>query len=312
MVAFIDEHRDEHGVEPICEVLQIAPSTYWRHKQLEREPQLRSVRAVRHEELTAKIVKVHAENYDVYGYRKVHAELARQGITVGEDQVRTLMTRAGLKGATRGRAWTTTTDSSGSSSKPPDLVDRDFAAPAPNRLWVCDFTYVATWLGFVYVAFVIDAFADRIVGWRVKTTKDTALVLDALDQAIWQRLSPAGADGQLIAHSDAGSQYLSFAYSTHLEDHDIAPSVGSVGDAYDNALCETIIGLFKTEVVKRRGPWRNVDDVEYAVLEWVDWFNHRRLMSTLDYRPPAEVEDDYYRHTVPAESPTGLNPQALR
>ena len=171
---------------------------------------------------------------------------------------------------------------------------------------------MATWLGFVYVAFVIDAFADRIVGWRVKTTKDTALVLDALDQAIWQRLPTAGADGGLIAHSDAGSQYLSFAYSVHLEEHDIAPSVGSVGDAYDNALCETIIGLFKTELVKRRGPWRNVDDVEYAVLEWVDWFNHRRLMSTLDYRPPAEVEADYYRHTAPAESPAGLNPQALR
>jgi putative transposase len=312
IVAFIDEHRDEHGVEPMCQVLDIAPSTYWRHKQLERHPELRSPRAVRHDELTDAIVRIHADNYGVYGYRKIHAALAREGIKVGEDQVRRLMARAGLQGVVRGRAWTITTRSTPGAPRAVDLVERQFRAPAPNRLWVSDFTYVATWTGWTYVAFVIDAFADRIVGWRVKTTKDTGLALDALEQAVHSRLPAEGAGGELIAHADAGSQYLSIAYGEHLAAAQILPSIGSVGDAFDNALAETIIGLFKTEVIKRLGPWRNADAVEYAVLEWVDWFNHRRLLGPLGYIPPAEAEVDHYRANAPADTPAGLTPQALR
>ncbi len=296
----------------MCRVLDIAPSTYWRHKQLQRQPELRSERATRHAELTDRIVQVHADNYGVYGYRKVHAALRREGVDVGRDQVARLMAQAGLEGVTRGRAWTHTTESDPDAARPVDLVDRQFRAPAPNRLWVCDFTYVATWAGFAYVAFVVDTFADRIVGWRVKTVRDAGLVLDALDQAIWARLPAAGADGDLIAHSDAGGQYLSIAYTEQLAQHDIAPSIGSIGDAYDNALMETIIGLFKTEVIKRLGPWRTADQVEYAVLEWVDWFNHRRLLGPLGYIPPAEAEADYYRLNAPVEAPAGLNRQALR
>lgn len=312
IVAFIDEHRDQHGVEPMCQVLDIAPSTYWRHKQLQREPQLRSARARRHERLTEAIKRVHADNYGVYGYRKVHAALAREGIRAGEDQVRALMNRAGLQGAVRGRAWTITTTSDPGAPRAVDRVERQFRAPAPNRLWVSDFTYVATWTGWVYVAFVVDAFADRIVGWRVKTTKDTGLVLDALEQAVWSRLPATGADQKLIAHSDAGSQYLSISYGEHLADAQILPSVGSIGDAFDNALVETVIGLFKTEVIKRLGPWRTADAVEYAVLEWVDWFNHRRLLGPLGYIPPAEAEADYYRANAPAEPPAGLTTEGLR
>lgn len=311
-MAFIDERRDEHGVEPMCQVLDIAPSTYWRHKQLARHPERRSDRARRHEGLTEAMVRIHADNYGVYGYRKVHAALAREGSVVGLDQVRRLMARRGLAGAVRGRAWTTTTTPNPGAPRAADLVERRFRAPAPNKLWVSDFTYVATWSGWAYVAFVIDAFADRIVGWRVKTTKDTGLVLDALEQAIWSRLPPDGAGGHLIAHADAGSQYLSIAYGQHLADADILPSVGSVGDAFDNALAETIIGLFKTEVIKRRGPWRTPDAVEYAVLEWVDWFNHRRLLGPLGYKPPAEAEHDHYRTATPTGPTVGLTTTALR
>lgn len=315
MVTFIDEHRDEHGVEPICEQLPIAPSTYYKHKAEQADPESRSARAKRHEALAARVLQVWVDNYEVYGYRKVHAQLRRDGEAVSHGTVELLMRQLGIRGATRGRAWTTTTRSGGDGERPDDLVDRQFDVDAPDRLWVCDFTYVATWAGFVYVAFVVDAFANRIVGWRVMSRMTADLPLDALEQAIVARLPAEGADGQLVAHSDAGSQYLAMRYGQRLIDEDILPSVGSVGDAYDNALVESIIGLFKTEVIRRRGPWRTIDDVEFAVLEWVDWFNHRRLMAGPDgYSTPAEREDAYvpnHPDRTPAGTPK-LKPEALR
>lgn len=310
MVAFIDEHRDEHGVEPLCRFLQIAPSTYWRHMQLARQPERRSSRAIRDEHLKAEIVRVHTDNYGVYGVRKVWAQLNREGLGVGRCTVERLMRDLGLAGAVRGRAWITTTRPCGDADRPVDLVDRDFAAARPNELWVCDFTYVASWAGFVYVAFVIDAYARRIVGWRAARRMTADLVLDALDQAIYDRLPDP--TGKLVAHSDAGSQYLSIRYAERLADNDIDASVGSVGDAYDNALVESVIGLFKTEVVRRRGPWRNLDDVEYATLEWVDWFNRRRLFGRLGNIPPAEAEQDFYRLNPPTETTEQLRTEALR
>ena len=308
MVAFIDEHRDEHGIEPICEMLPIAPSTYYEHKAAQADPGRRSDRARRDEQLKVEIARVFAANYEVYGHRKIWAQLRREGIEVARCTVQRLMREMGLHGAVRGRAWKTTTRP-GTAPAPPDLVDRRFTVDAPNRLWVSDLTYVATWRGFVYVAFIIDAFARRIVGWRVSTSLRTDLALDALEQSIHDRL-PEGAE-QLVHHSDRGGQYLAIRYTERLAEAGIEPSVGSVGDSYDNALAESVIGLFKTEVIRRRGPWRNIDDVEFAVLEWVDWFNHRRLFEPIGMIPPAEHEDNYYRQIASAEAPT-ISPTSLR
>jgi putative transposase len=293
MVAFIDEQRPAYGVESICQVLPIAPSTYFRHKGQQTDPTRRSKRARRDDELRVAIQRVWDENHQVYGPRKVWRQLRREGIEVARCRVRRLMRQMGLAGAVRGRAWITTTRADDQAVRPPDLVDRQFTATGPNQLWVADFTYVATWRGFVYTAFVIDVFARRIVGWRVSASLRTDFVLDALEQAICDRCphAPAG----LIHHSDRGTQYVSMRYTDRLADANIAPSVGSRGDSYDNALAESVIGLYKTEVIHRRGPWRSLEAVEFATLEWVDWFNNRRLLEPIGYVPPAEFEERYYQ-----------------
>ena len=292
MVGFLDQHRAQYGVEPICAVLPIAPSTYFRHKAQQQDPATRSARARRDDDLRAAIQRVWDEHEQVYGPRKVWKQLRRDGIRVARCTVERLMRAMGVRGAVRGRAWITTTRADGVADRPADLVERRFTATRPNQLWVADFTYVATWRGFVYVAFVIDVFARRIVGWRVSASLRTDFVLDALEQAIYDR---RGADvTDLVHHSDRGSQYLSMRYSDRLTDADIAPSVGSRGDSYDNALAESIIGLFKTEVIHRKGPWRHLESVEFATLTWVDWFNTRRLLEPIGYVPPAEYEAQYY------------------
>jgi putative transposase len=291
-VRLIDEHRERYGVEPMCAVLPMAPSTYFRHKTLAAHPERRSARAQRDEALQAVIQRIWDDNYQVYGPRKVWKELRREGRRVARCTVERLMRTLGLRGAVRGRAWVMTTTPETPAMPMPDLVDRDFTVTAPNQLWVADFTYVATWAGFVYVAFVIDAFARRIVGWRVSASMWTEVVLDALEQAVYDRAG-AGLDG-LVHHSDRGTQSLSMRYTHRLLDAGIAPSVGSTGDAYDNALAETVIGLFKTEVIQRRGPWRSLEMVEFAVLAWVHWFNTGRLLEPLGYVPPAEYEERYY------------------
>jgi len=252
MVGFIDAHRDEHGVEPICRQLEIAPSTYYAHKAQQADPTRRSDRARRDEQLAVEIERVFDNNYQVYGYRKVHQQLCRDGFSVARCTVQRLMRQLELQGAVRGRAWKTTTNVDRTAPPPPDLVDRNFVANAPNMLWVSDLTYVATWQGFVYVAFVIDAYARRIVGWRVSTSLCAELALDALEQAIHDRLDPDITSGELVHHSDRGVQYLAIRYTERLAEAGIEPSVGSVGDSYDNALAETVIGLFKTEVIRRR------------------------------------------------------------
>jgi transposase InsO family protein len=292
MVAFIDEHKDRYGVEPICRVLPIAPSTYFRHRLLDRDPSRRAVRAVSDEVLRAIIRQIWTENQCVYGPRKVWKQMGREGLRVARCRVRRLMRAMGLVGASRGRAWTTTTQSQPESPRPSDLVDRHFVATRPNQLWVADFTYVATWRGFVYVAFVIDVFARRIVGWRVSSSLATDFVLDALEQAIYDRCGSTPT--ALVHHSDRGTQYLSMRYTDRLAEAGIAPSVGSRGDSYDNAMAESIIGLFKTEVIQRKGPWRHLEAVEFATLDWVDWFNHRRLLEPIGYVPPAEYEAQYH------------------
>jgi transposase InsO family protein len=292
MVRFIDDHRATYGVEPICTMLPIAPSTYFLHHARHLDPTQRSARAHRDDELRIAIQRVWDANWQVYGPRKVWQQLGREDVEVARCTVERLMGAMGLAGAVRGRAWTTTTDSASAAVRPADLVARDFSATRPNQLWVSDFTYVATWLGFVYVAFVVDVFSRRIVGWRVSASLRTDFVLDALEQAVCAR-GAAGVGG-LVHHSDQGTQYLSMRYTNRLVDAGIAPSVGSVGDAYDNALAESVIGLFKTEVIRRQGPWRTLEMVEFAVLAWVDWFNTRRLLEPIGYVPPAEFEARYY------------------
>ena len=278
MVQFIDDHRDAYGVESICTVVPIAPSTYFWHKARHADPTRRSARVQRDDEWRREIQRVWDDNQQVYGPRKVWRQLRREGHRVARCTVGRLMRAMGLRGAVRGRAWVTTTQADRGADRPGDLVDRHVVATQPNQLWVSDFTYVATWRGFVYVAFVIDVFARRIVGWRVSTSLRTDFVLDALEQAIYDRRGDGA--GDLVHHSDRGTQYLSMRYTERLADAGIALSVGSRGDAYDNALAETIIGLFKTEVIRRRGPWRHIDAVEFATLAWVDWFNTRRLVDT--------------------------------
>jgi transposase InsO family protein len=308
MIAFIDNHRDAYGVEPIARVLPIAPSTYYQHKAEQRDPGLRSARAHRDEILRGEIARVFDANYRVYGVHKVWRQLNREGITVARCTVRRLMRELGLRGATRGRAFKTTTVA-GAGPRPADLVERDFVVSAPNRLWVADLTYVATWSGFTYVAFVIDAYSRRIVGWRASRSLRTDLALDALEQAIWDRLDQPVSG--LIHHSDMGSQYLAVRYTERLAEAGIEPSVGSVGDSYDNSLAETVIGLFKTEVIRMQGPWRGLDDVEYATLEWVHWFNTTRLFGPIGDIPPAEHEANHYRQQSPAEA-AGLTSTRLR
>jgi transposase InsO family protein len=292
MVAYIDAHRDRFGVEPICNVLPIAPSTYFRHKVEQRDPTRRSARAQRDEVLQAIIRRIYRENRSVYGPRKIWKQMGREGLREARCRVRRLMRTMGRAGAVRGRAWTTTTHAGLEADRPLDRVDRHFAATRPNQLWVSDFTYVATWRGFVYVAFVIDVFARRIVGWRVSSSLATDFVLDALEQAIYDWCGDAP-DG-LVHHSDRGTQYLSMRYTDRLGDGGIAPWVGSRGDSYDNALAESVIGLFKTEVIRRLGPWRHLEAVEFATLDWVDWFNTRRLLEPIGYVPPAEYKARYY------------------
>ena len=294
---FIDAHRDAYGVEPICRVLPIASSTYRAHARRMADPALLSDRAKRDAELRPDIRRVWAENFEVYGARKVWRQLNREGLEVARCTVERLMAEMGLAGAVRGKTVKTTRPDPAAPC-PRDRVNRQFHAPKPNALWLSDFTYVATWTGFVYVAFVVDAFARRIVGWRVARSMRAELVLDALEQALHDR-RPAENAG-LVHHSDRGSQYLSIRYTERLADVAIEPSVGSVGDSYDNALAETVIGLFKTEVFRRRGPWRGIDAVEFATLEWVDWFNNRRLLEPIGNIPPAEAEQRYHAQTKDA------------
>ena len=292
MVAFIDDHRQTYGVEPICSVLPIAPSTYYACKAREADPALCSARARRDEKLSQEIQRVWNDNQKVYGVRKVWRQLVREGYDVARCTVARLMKEIGLRGAVRGRrAKTTIPDEA--ADRPQDLVERKFTADRPNRLWVSDLTYVATWRGFVYVAFVIDVFSRRIVGWRVSNSLKTGLALDALEQALWERDE---ADRErLIHHSDRGVQYVSIRYTERLAEADIEPSVGSKGDSYDNALAESVIGLYKTEVIRQREPWRGLEDVEFATLEWVHWYNHERLLEPIGYLPPAEYEKNFYR-----------------
>ena len=291
MIAFIDDHRGEHGVEPICAVLPIAPSTYHSHAARRADPSLLPRRATRDAGLMPLIARVFEENFEVYGVRKVWRQLQREGQEVARCTIERLMQSMGLQGVIRGKPVKTTI-SDKAAPCPLDHVNRQFQAPRPNALWVSDFTYVATWAGFVYVAFVIDTYARRIVGWRVSRTAHASFVLDALDQALHER-RPIHRAG-LVHHSDRGSQYVSIKYTERLAEAGIEPSVGSVGDSYDNALAETINGLYKAELIHRRGPWRSFEAVEFATLEWVDWFNHRRLLEPIGNIPPAEAEDRYY------------------
>jgi transposase InsO family protein len=298
MIAFIDDHRQTHGIEPICKVLPIAPSTYHDHAAKRADPSKLSARARRDGALKGEVRRVFEENFHVYGARKVWRQLKREGKDVARCTVARLMKAMGLQGAIRGKPIRTTHQDKAVPC-PLDRVNREFKAPAPNVLWVSDFTYVSTWTGFVYVAFVIDVYARRIVGWRASRTAHASFVLDALEQAIHDRRPVRGAG--LVHHSDRGSQYLSIKYTERLKEAGVEPSVGSVGDSYDNALAETINGLYKAEVIHRRGPWRSFESVEFATLEWVDWFNNRRLLEPIGSIPPAEAELRYYAMTNKAD-----------
>jgi len=303
MVQFIDEHRTVYGVEPICAVLPIAPSTYYEHRARSLDPEKRSGREKRDERLRIEVQRVWDENFGVYGAEKVWRQLGRESVAVARCTVERLMRGLGLRGVARGRAFTVTTVSAEGTERPADLVERSFEATRPNQLWVADFTYVATWAGFVYAAFIVDVFSRRIVGWRVSSSPRTDLALDALEQALHAR----PLDGRCVHHSDRGVQYVAIRYTERLAEAGLERSVGSVGDAYDNALAESVIGLYKTEVIRRRGPWRNLDSVEYATLEWVDWFNNRRLLEPIGYLPPAEYELVYDQSTEYPVAAAGLN-----
>jgi putative transposase len=302
MIAYVDANRDRFGVEPICQVLPIAPSSYYDAKR-----RLPSARALRDEELKVEIRRIHEENFGVYGVRKVWRQLHREGIAVARCTVARLMRELGLQGVRRGKPHKTTTPDA-AADRPADLVERDFSASRPNQLWVADLTYVATWSGFVYVAFVVDAFSRFVVGWQASRSLRTDLALDALEMAIWRRR--AQLDG-LVHHSDRGGQYLAIRYTERLAEAGAVTSVGSRGDSFDNALAETIIGLYKTELIRRRGPWKGIDQIEYATLEWVDWFNHRRLLEPIGHVPPAEFEAAYRRKEDPNHT-AGLKQPSLR
>ncbi len=288
---YIDARKGRWGVEPICKDLQFAPATYYAARC--RPP---SPRRLRDEELKAKIAKVHADNLDVYGADKVWTQLNREGERVARCTVERLMRELGLCGARRGRAYKRTTVADEKAHRPADLVERRFEASAPNQLWVADLTYVKTHTGWVYVAFVIDVFSRCVVGWQTSTSLRSDLALDALEMAIYGR-KDAGLAG-LIHHSDRGVQYLAIRYTERLAEAGVVNSVGSKGDSYDNALAESFNGLYKTELIHRRGPWRNVEHVEWATLNYVDWFNNRRIHNEIGKVPPAEFEDSYYRQNA--------------
>jgi len=298
MTRYIDANKARFGVEPICRHLPIAPSTYYEVKS--RTP---CARKQRDEKLKVEIARVHAENFGVYGARKVWRQLNREGIAVARCTVQRLMRELHLQGARRGKFKRTTTPDE-HAARPADLVMRDFSATRPNQLWVADLTYVATWSGFVYTSFVIDAYSRAIVGWRSSRSLRADLALDALEMAIWARRDL----GELIHHSDRGSQYLAIRYTERLGEQGAVHSVGSKGDSFDNALAETIIGLYKTELIRRRGPWKGLDDVEYATLEWVDWFNHRRLLEPIGDVPPLEFEAAYWSKEGSEERATLRDP----
>ena len=294
MIRYIDAHRETFGVEPICDTLQVAPSTYYSAKA---RPPCR--RRLTDEVLKAEIRRVHAVNYGVYGARKVWRQLNREGIAIARCRTERLMRQMGLAGRVRGRRKRTTVPDP-TAPRPADLVERQFSAVAPNQLWVADLTYVATWSGFAYTAFVIDVFSRRIVGWRVAATLAAELAFDALEMAIWSRRSTLAG---LVHHSDRGVQYLAIRYTERLAAEEAVASVGSVGDSFDNALAESVIGLYKSELITLRGPWRTVEDVELATLAWVDWFNHRRLMWPIGGVPPAEFEAQWL--AAAQNQPTG-------
>jgi len=296
IVEYIDEHRHLLGVEPICRVLtdagtQIAPSTYYAAKT--RAPSARTVSDARR---TAVIEQVHAENYGVYGARKVHAQLRRQGHPVARCTVERLMRAAGLRGISRAKGPRTTIAGAGPDDRP-DLVERAFRADAPDRLWVADITYCRTFAGWVYAAFVLDVFSRRVVGWQLSTSLRTDLALDALEMGLWTRQHSGREPQGLIHHSDKGVQYVALRYTQRLADAGAVASVGSTGDSYDNALAEAFNSLFKAELVRNKGPWKNIDDLEIAVAEYIDWFNHRRLHGEIGLLPPVEYETEHYRHS---------------
>jgi putative transposase len=295
MCAFIEEHRGEHGVDPICRALQIAPSTYYAHRT--REPSARSVRDVA---LTGQIRQVHQDNYGVYGARKVHAELRRQDVDVARCTVERLMRAEGLRGVSRAKGARTTRPAA-ETDRPADLVERQFRAEAPNRLWVADITYVRTFAGWVYAAFVLDVFSRRIVGWQVSTSLYTELALDALQMGLWSRAKDGADLAGLVHHSDRGVQYRAIRYTERLAEADAVASVGSRGDSYDNAMAEALNSLFKAELIRNRGPWRDISHLELAVAEWVDWYNHRRLHGELGHVPPAEYETTHAASTQQPE-----------
>ncbi len=291
MIASIDDHRTTYGVEPICRVLKIAPSTFDAHDARRRRPETAPPRVQRGEALKPHVLRVFTENFEVYGVRKVWRQLRREGFDVARCTVARRMSAMGLKGVIRGKPHRTTV-SDKSAPCPLDRVNRRFHASRPNVLWVSDFTYVASWSGFVYFAFVIDVYARRIVGWRVSRWAHAGFVLDALEQALHDRRSLSG--GGLVHNSDRGSQYVSIKYTKRLAEAGLEPSVGSVGDSYDNALAVTIKSLYRAEVIWRKGPWQSLDAVEYATLEWVDWYNNRRLLEPIGNVPPAEAEAAHY------------------
>jgi putative transposase len=304
MTAFIDRRKEEFGVEPICEVLPIAPSTYYAAKS--RPP---SARFLRDQELKAEIKRVYEENKSVYGPRKVWRQLKREGTEVARCTVERLMRELGLQGVVRGKSWSTTIAEG--APRPVDLVERNFTVPAPNRLWVADLSYVRTWSGFVYAAFVVDAYSRMILGWQVSRSLRTDLALDALEMAIWRRELEKTDDLEgLVHHSDRGVQFLSIRYTERLAEAGAVTSVGSRGDSYDNALAESVIGLYKTELIRKKGPWKGLEDLEFATLDWVDWFNNRRLLEPIGYVPPAEFEDMFYREQALGEE-EGLKQPSL-
>ena len=309
LVDYIDQHRDRFGVEPICRVLcragmQIAPSTYYAAKS--RPP---SARAVADEQRLEVIRKVHAANCGVYGVRKMHAELNRRGHRIARCTVHRLMRTDGLRGISRAKGPRTTVPGSGPDSRP-DLLDRNFKAPAPNRVWVADITYCRTFAGWVYAAFVIDVYSRRVVGWQLSKSLRTDLALDALEMGLWTREHAGQETTGVIAHSDKGVQYLAVRYTQRLAEAGAVASVGSTGDSYDNALAEAFNSLFKAELVRNKGPWKNIDDLEIAVAEYIDWFNHRRLHGEIGLVPPVEFEDEHYRHN-PAPTTLSASVQSL-
>ena len=285
MTGFIEEHRGRFGVEPICRVMEFAPSTYWAARS--RPP---SDRSLRDEQLKPEIRRVHKENYGVYGAHKVWRQLNREGIRVARCTVARLMRALGLRGVRRGKKCRTTVCDD-TAVRPADLVCRLFTAERPDQLWVADFTYVSTWSGFCYAALVIDVFSRMIVGWSLSSSLRTEMPLEALEMALWQRGRPLA---ELVHHSDRGCQYTSIRYTERLAEAGIAPSVGSAGDAYDTAMAESTIGLYKTELIYRRRPWRTPEQVEIATLEYIDWWNNRRLHTEIGDVPPAEKEEMYY------------------